>query len=81
MIKKLEWSEVKEPNSECSYHHVTATTPFGDFLITWKGWKEYPEPTIDETPWGGFLDCCHDLEHAKEIAELKYKERVEKCLI
>jgi hypothetical protein len=80
MIKPLEWSDVKEPCEECRYHHVTAETPFGRFLITWKGWKQFDDPTIDETPWGGFGGVGPDLDDAKEIAESEYIKRVKNCL-
>lgn len=47
----LSWSEPAGPNDECMYDHVIATTPFGRFLLTWKGWKKTPSYSFDETPW------------------------------
>lgn len=79
-IKPLEWTEPMQPNDECCYNHVTAQTPFGRFLITWKGWKEYDSPTIDETPWGEFGVAELDLQTAKAFAEAEYLKRVGDCL-
>lgn len=47
----LSWSEPAGPNDECMYDHVIATTPFGRFLLTWKGGKKTPSYSFDETPW------------------------------
>lgn len=77
---KLKWSEPQDSNSECHYNHVTAETPFGNFLITWKGWKEDDHPTIDETPWGGWESAHCDLEEAKEEAEKKYFTRLNQAI-
>lgn len=49
---KLEWTEPAKANDEVRYDHTKAETPFGRFLLTWKGWKEYPDYGFDETPWG-----------------------------
>ncbi len=48
----LTWSEVSPPNEDCHYTHTKAETPFGVFLLTWKGWKEHMDCGFDETPWG-----------------------------
>ena len=79
-IKPLIWTNENVPNNEVPYSHVIASTPFGRFLITWKGWKEQKNPTITETPWGGFAGCGYDVKEAKEIAEEKYKKKVMECL-
>lgn len=50
---KLIWTDPSPPNEQCRYHHTIAETPFGRFLLTWKGWKDYPDYGFDETPWGG----------------------------
>ena len=75
-IPKLLWSEERQPNEHVPYNHVTANTPFGRFLITWKGWKKWSDPTIDETPWGVFGGIGTSLEEAKEIAEKEYHRRL-----
>ncbi|WP_425401214.1 hypothetical protein [Algiphilus sp.] len=79
-VKPLEWTEPQQPNDEFSYNHVTAQTPFGRFVITWKGWKEHDNPTIDETPWGDFGGVGCDLMGAKTIAEAEYTKRVVNAL-
>jgi len=76
LILPLIWSEVKKPCDECRYDHITAQTPFGDFLISWKSWKRDDSPTIDETPWGEWFAACNDVEDAKATAEAEYKNRV-----
>lgn len=80
MIKDLIWSDIKEPNKKCCYTHVTAETPMGNFLITWKGWKKYDNPTIDETPWGEWFGFGDDLDDAKTMAEEEFKKRISECL-
>ena len=79
-IKKLIWSEYKKPNYDSSYDHVTAETPFGRFLITWRGWKEYHSPTIAEAPWGTWYESAPSVDKAKEIAEREYCRRIKECL-
>ena len=79
-IIKLEWSGHKKPNYDCRYEHITAETPFGRFLITWKSWKEYHSPTIDETPWGMWYEPAPSVDKAKEIAEREYCRRIQECL-
>ncbi len=79
-IKPLKWTEPQQPNDEVCYNHVIAQTPFGRFLITWKGWKKYDSPTIDETPWGDFGGAESDVETAKALAETEYFKRVGDCL-
>ena len=52
----LEWTEPHSPNGDCMYNHSIAETAFGRFLLTWKGWKDYPEYVFDETPWDS-VEC------------------------
>jgi hypothetical protein len=75
-VARLQWSEPAEPNAQCHYTHCTAQTPFGRFLVTWKGWKEHDCPTIDETPWGEFGGAYFDLDEAKAEAEKMYAQRL-----
>lgn len=78
---KIRWSGPREPNKECPYNSVIGQTPFGDFLITWKGWKKNPLYDIDETPWEVFLSgAFDDLEAAKSAAEKQYSEKLAECL-
>ena len=79
-IKSLVWTEEKKPNDEIRYNHVIAVTPFGRFLVTWKGWKKYDSPTIDETPWGGWGGVGVDLQAAKETAEEQYIKKISEGL-
>lgn len=77
----LEWTENRQPNRECGYNHCIAETPFGRFLLTWKGWKSEPWQDIgmgfDETPWGDvWYDCWDDVEDAKKDAEAALKTKV-----
>lgn len=72
----LQWSEHQPPSDECSYNHVTAETPFGRFLITWKGWKESDCPTVDETPWGGWWEAFATVEDAKQACADEYLKRL-----
>ena len=76
VITRLEWSDIRKPDTACSYHHVTEKTPFGDFLITWKGWKESPDFSIDSTPWGDWFNYDGSLDGAKEMAEIEYQKRI-----
>jgi hypothetical protein len=76
----LKWSEPKLPCNELPYDHVIAETPFGRILITWKGWKEYDSPTIDEFPGVGWLSVGFDLDDAKDIAEREWNKRVSMCI-
>jgi len=76
---KLDWTEEQNPNEQCSYTHVTAETPFGRFLITWKAWK-HDDPTVDETPWGVFENIFCGLEEAKEECENRYFTKLEIAL-
>lgn len=80
LVAPLEWTAPAKPNSECHYDHVIAETPFGRFLITWKSWKDYDSPTIDETPWGDYFGVGADVNDAKAMAEAEYQQRVLACL-
>jgi hypothetical protein len=72
----LNWSENKKPTEECRYDHCTAETPFGKFLLTWKGWKKYDSVCADETPWGDFFRAFDTLEEAKAECEAEYVRRL-----
>lgn len=76
----IQWSEYRQANSEICYDHVTAETPFGRFKITWKGWKQFDCPTVDETPWGDYFGSFYDVEEAKESCEKEYEERLRQAL-
>jgi hypothetical protein len=78
-VIKLQWSDPQPPNESVPYNHVTAPSPFGDFLITWKGWKKYDSPTIDESPWG-YGGSGGDVDDAKRIAQAEFERRVFACI-
>ena len=80
IVKPLEWSQEMPPNDDICYNHVVASTPFGRLVITWKGWKDYDSPTIDEAPWPDWWGCGQDLEEAKTLADTEYAKRVMRCL-
>jgi len=79
-VMQLEWSAHYPPNHGCPYDHTEADTPFGRFLITWKGWKEYDFPSIDETPWGDSCESFPSVAKAKTAAQIKFSSRVLLCL-
>lgn len=68
--QRLQWSDETGPNNECRYNHVSAKTPFGRILITWKGWKDPRDYSIDEHPvesvvyWNG--NTLNDTKHEAE---------------
>lgn len=72
----IEWSEVRNPDKDCSYHHVKGTTPFGPILITWKGWKDYFDACADETPWGFMVTNGSNIEECKREVEAEYNRRL-----
>lgn len=82
-MSALVWTEEKKANEECSYNHTIAVTPFGRFLLSWKGWREVPYHGIgfDETPWGdAWYDYWDTAEEAKIAAEERYQTMLKKEL-
>lgn len=80
-FKSLVWSENFKPNNVCSYDHCIADTPFGQFLISWKSWKDYPGFSIDEAPGIFELYTCHDsLEDAKQDCAEFWLKTLNNCL-
>jgi hypothetical protein len=72
----LQWTESMPPNNECRYDHCIAETPFGRFLITWKSWKDYDSPTVDETPWGYWGGGFNSVDEAKAACQQGMNERL-----
>jgi len=72
----LSWSEERQPCEECRYNHCIAETPFGRFLISWKGWKEHSAVTADETPFGDWFECWNSVEEAKSGCQSEYNRRL-----
>lgn len=77
----INWSEERKPNADIRYHHVTASTPFGDFLITWKGWKDPISPVLDKAPWPDCFCAGIDLEDMKKTIEMEYHKRIMQCVL
>ncbi len=80
-VKPIEWTEPADPNSECCYTHVHGTCPMGEFLITWKGWKEDPSHSIDQSPFSGWTCWGYDLQGTKDEAQKELERRISECLI
>lgn len=76
----IAWGEITEPNEEHRYHHVKGESPIGEFLITWKGWKESPSYDVDETPFGYPTIYEITLEAAKEEAQKFFERKIHSCL-
>lgn len=72
----LQWTDNMPPSETCRYDHCIAKTPFGRFLITWKSWKEYDSPTVDETPWGGWFGAFNSVDDAKAACQQGMNERL-----
>ena len=74
-VKELVWSENLPPSTAIAYDHAVAETQFGRYLITWKGWKDQPMPTLDEAP-GGFFYCGSDVDEVKAAAQSDFARRI-----
>lgn len=80
-LVRLAWSPPAPPCEECRYNHTRAATPFGPFLLTWKGWKEHDSPGFDETPWGEVeYHGWNTVEDAQAWAESEMERRIKECL-
>jgi hypothetical protein len=78
---KLEWIDNGRPG--CGYNNVTAMTLFGEILITWKSWKDYPTFCVDEPDWltgkaGAY--SAPSLEAAKEWCQDEYERMLREAL-
>jgi hypothetical protein len=61
----MNWTEPKPPTEGIShYNHTILTTPLGDFIIEWKGWKD--NPSYDIMLVDDWIGCEYSLEEAKE---------------
>lgn len=61
------WTEILEPSIDVPYNHVKADSPVGEFIITWKGWKE--DPSYDVELNDIWLGSAFDLDDAKEFVK------------
>jgi hypothetical protein len=60
-------------DTTCCYSNWLGETPFGRILITWKGWKEHDDATVDEFP-GGF-SAYGNPDEVKAACEAEYQRR------
>jgi hypothetical protein len=74
----MNWTEPQPPTEGISYYdHTICKTPFGEFKIEWKSWKEYDnyDVVLNDNNWIG---SGYDLENAKELVKnyliIKHKE-------
>lgn len=80
-IKPLVWTDVQEPNSEICYHHIKAKTPFGDIVIDWKGWKDFPSYDISaDFEKTSYIASENDLESALDSANDHWNKLICECL-
>lgn len=68
----IKWE--KDADKQCGYNNWVGTTPFGRILITWKGWKDYPDACVDDFP--GEFHACGSPDDVKEACEAEYLRRV-----
>lgn len=78
-VRELVWSENMGPNSDYMYDHCIACTPFGNFVLTWKSWKEHIDIDI-EAPWGYLASVASSLEEAKQLCYTAWYNKVLECL-
>ena len=72
----LQWTDNNPPCEECRFDHCTAETPFGRFLISWKSWKQFDSPTVDETPWGDWYGAFNSVDAAKAACQKELDDRL-----
>jgi hypothetical protein len=73
----MNWTEPKPPTEGVSYYdHVILRTPFGNFMIEWKGWKESPSYDImfNNEYVGSECDLNDAKERSVEYLKQKYDE-------
>ena len=84
-IKPIEWGEVSEPDNNIPYNYVKGETPIGEFLITWKGWKESPSYDVEFIPdrfeGGTYIFSTRSLDDAKSEAYERYCGTIRECLV
>jgi hypothetical protein len=74
VVKPLEWSETRDPTEEIRYTHVIAETPFGIYSIEWKAWRDNDPPCVYLN--GDYVECCHNLDAAKNAAKTQLEQRI-----
>ncbi len=76
-MKPFSWTIPKPPGDGCHYDNTKATTPFGDYVITWKSWKDHGDYCIEFN--GEFLTVANDLPDAKDAAQKDFEKRLAEC--
>lgn len=66
-VKQILWADHEPPNNTCYYDHVRGKHTLGDFLISWKGWKDYP--SIDLLFHGEYAGTFNCVDTAKTAAQ------------
>ena len=62
-------------DKQCGYNNWLGETPFGRILITWKGWKENHDASVDEFP-GDIPAIYGDPEGVKMLAGQEFYRRL-----
>lgn len=62
-------------DKQCGYNNWLGETPLGRILITWKGWKENHDASVDEFP-GDIPAIYGDPEGVKMLAEQEFYRRL-----
>lgn len=74
----ITWSEHQKPNKDTRYDHVIGETPFGRFVIAWRGWKEHDTFDVVNIPWEKETPELqipfYNLTDAKQACELACKQ-------
>lgn len=76
---KIDWSDVREPNDECRYNHVSGYHPLGTFSIEWKGWKGSDNYTCYFND--DYLNDEYSLDEAKDLCQIHIDELIVKCIV
>ncbi len=79
-VTQINWSEELQPDKECMYTHVHGDTPFGQCVISWKGWKDNPDFEIESGVFGPYSEVYSFLEGAKAAAQHRFESLVNACI-
>lgn len=81
-IKAIEWSDVQKPSNGINYDHCIGYTPLGEFVITWKSWKERPDYDIEVTPFtvGNVFTPYYSLEDAMDACQEYFNGMLGHCI-
>lgn len=80
-ILPINWSVIKEPTTTIKHHHVIGSTPIGNYLITWNGWKEFTSYVIEKSPISADLFSSQmTLELAKEVCKERFEQAISDCI-